>query len=175
MIGVALPLTTLFLSTIMILPGRFNPENFTLDYWIGENLNTLAMHSGILLTQEFWDAAWNTVMIVGSASTISGILGLLIGYAVLRCSIPWVGQTLKQITFMPYLVPGIAFAAAFLSLFAVSHGPIPALYGLPVLLIIALIAEQMPFASRSGIAAMTQLGKSRKKQPALPEQTGSAA
>lgn len=158
-IGVILPLTTLFLSTIMILPGRFTPENFTLDYWIGENLNTLAMHSGILLTKEFWDAAWNTIMIVGSASTISGVLGLLIGYAVLRCSIPWVGQTLKQITFMPYLVPGIAFAAAFLSLFAVSHGPIPALYGLPVLLIIALIAEQMPFASRSGIAAMTQLGK----------------
>ena len=158
-IGVILPLVTLFLSTIMILPGRFNLENFTLDYWIGENLDTLAMHSGILLTKEFWDAAWNTVMIVGSASAISGVLGLLVGYAVLRCSIPWVGQSLKQVTFMPYLVPGIAFAAAFLSLFAVSRGPIPALYGLPVLLIVALIAEQMPFASRSGIAAMAQLGK----------------
>ncbi|WP_211252037.1 ABC transporter permease [Vibrio rhizosphaerae] len=159
MIGVAIPLITLFLSTIMILPGRFNPENFTFDYWIGENLDTLALHSGILFTREFWDAVWNTVMIVGSASLISGVLGLLVGYAVIRCTIPWVGQFLKQVTFMPYLVPGIAFAAAFLSLFAVSHGPIPALYGLPVLLIIALIAEQMPFASRSGIAAMTQLGK----------------
>jgi len=158
-VGVAIPLLTLFLSTIMILPGRFNLQNFTFDYWIGENLDTLAMHSGILLTQEFWDAAWNTVMIVGSASVISGSLGLLVGYSVLRCTIPWVGQCLKQVTFMPYLVPGIAFAAAFLSLFAVSRGPIPALYGLPVLLIIALVAEQMPFASRSGIAAMTQLGK----------------
>lgn len=159
MIGVALPLLTLFLSTITILPGRFNLENFTLDYWIGENLDTLAMHSGILLSQEFWDAAWNTVMIVGSASIVSGILGLLVGYSVLRCGFPWVAQCLKQVTFMPYLVPGIAFAAAFLSLFAVSRGPVPALYGMPVLLIIALIAEQMPFASRSGISAMAQLGK----------------
>lgn len=158
-IGVILPLVTLFLSTIMILPGRFNPENFTLDYWIGENLDTLTMHSGILLTQEFWDAAWNTIMIVGCASIISGVLGLLVGYTVLRSGVPWIGQWLKQVTFMPYLVPGIAFAAAFLSLFAVSRGPIPALYGLPVLLIIALVAEQMPFASRSGIAAMAQLGK----------------
>jgi len=159
MVGVVLPLLTLFLSTIMILPGRFNLENFTLDYWIGQDLDTLAMHSGILLTQEFWDATWNTIIIVGSASIVSGVLGLLVGYTVLRCSIPLAGQFLKQVTFMPYLVPGIAFAAAFLSLFAVSRGPIPALYGLPILLIIALIAEQMPFASRSGIAAMAQLGK----------------
>lgn len=159
MIGVVIPLLTLFLSTIMILPGRFNMQNFTFDYWIGQSLDTLALHQGILLTQAFWDAAWNTVMIVGTASIISGVLGLFVGYAVLRCGIPWVGQCLKQVTFMPYLVPGIAFAAAFLSLFAVNRGPIPALYGLPILLIIALVAEQMPFASRSGIAAMTQLGK----------------
>ena len=41
----------------------------------------------------------------------------------------------------------------------VTSGPIPALYGTPLLLIIALIAEKMPYASRSGIVAMTQLGK----------------
>jgi iron(III) transport system permease protein len=56
-------------------------------------------------------------------------------------------------------VPGIAFAAAFLSLFAVARGPLPALYGTPLILVLALIAEKMPYASRSGIAAMTQLGK----------------
>ena len=158
-IGVALPLLTLFLSTIMELPGRFTLDNFTLDYWIGRDLDTIAMQNGILLTPEFWRAAWNTVVIVGSSSVISGVLGLLVGYAVLRCSFRWVGSFLRQITFLPYLVPGIAFAAAFLSLFAVARGPIPALYGTPIILIIALVAEKMPFASRSGIAAMTQLGK----------------
>ena len=158
-IGVVIPLITLFLSTVMILPGRFTWENFTLDYWIGQNLDTIAMKSGILLAPEFWQAAWNTLSIVGIASLCSGLLGLLVGYAVLRVNIRWVSQFLRQITFMPYLVPGIAFAAAFLSLFAVARGPIPALYGTPILLIIALVAEKMPFASRSGIAAMTQLGK----------------
>ena len=69
------------------------------------------------------------------------------------------GTFLRQVTFFPYLVPGIAFAAAYLSLFAVQRGPIPALYGTMAILILALIADQMPYASRAGISAMMQLGK----------------
>ena len=69
------------------------------------------------------------------------------------------GTFLRQVTFLPYLVPGIAFATAYLSLFAVPRGPIPALYGTSLILMLALIADQMPYASRAGIAAMMQLGK----------------
>jgi len=159
LLGVAIPLLTLFLSTIMTLPGRFTADNFTLAYWIGHNLDTVALHNGILLTPEFWHTAWNTLLIVGSASMACGVLGLLVGYAVMRCHFRWIAALLRQLTFLPYLVPGIAFAAAFLSLFAVTRGPIPALYGTPLILVLALIAEKMPYASRSGIAAMTQLGK----------------
>jgi hypothetical protein len=43
-------------------------------------------------------------------------------------------------------------------LFAVQRGPIPALYGTPWILLLALIADQMPFASRVGMSAMAQLG-----------------
>lgn len=159
LLGVAIPLLTLFFSTIMKLPGRFSADNFTFDFWIGHHLDTVALHNGILITPDFWHAVWNTVVIVGSASLASGVLGLLVGYAVIRSTVRWVGGFLRQITFLPYLVPGIAFAAAFLSLFAVARGPVPALYGTPLILVIALIAEKMPYASRSGIAAMTQLGK----------------
>lgn len=159
LLGVAIPLITLFLSTVMTLPGRFTADNFTLAYWIGHNLDTVALHNGILLTPEFWHTVWNTLLIVGSASAACGVLGLLVGYAVMRCHSRWIAAFLRQLTFLPYLVPGIAFAAAFLSLFAVARGPIPALYGTPLILILALIAEKMPYASRSGIAAMTQLGK----------------
>lgn len=159
LLGVAIPLLTLFLSTIMTLPGRFTADNFTLAYWIGHDLDTVALRNGILLTAEFWHTVWNTLLIVGSASIICGILGLLVGYAVMRCHFRWLSSFLRQLTFLPYLVPGIAFAAAFLSLFAVARGPVPALYGTLLLLVLALIAEKMPYASRSGIAAMTQLGK----------------
>ncbi|MCW2473224.1 iron ABC transporter permease [Candidatus Symbiopectobacterium sp. NZEC151] len=159
LIGVAIPLLTLFLSTVMLLPGRFTADNFTLAYWVGHNLDTVALHNGILLTPEFWRTVANTLLIVGSASVTCGVLGLLVGYTVMRCHFRWIAACLRQLTFLPYLVPGIAFATAFLSLFAVARGPIPALYGTPLILILALIAEKMPYASRSGIAAMTQLGK----------------
>ncbi|MFC3024644.1 ABC transporter permease [Vibrio zhugei] len=158
-LGVVIPLVILFLSTVMILPGRFTFDNFTWDFWVGRQLDTVALKQGILLTPDFWHSMGNTLLIVGSASIASGILGLFVGYTVMRCSFQPLSRFLRQITFLPYLVPGIAFATAFLSLFAESHGPIPALYGTPFLLIIALIAEKMPYASRSGIVAMTQLGK----------------
>ena len=46
-----------------------------------------------------------------------------------------------------------------LALRFVARGPIPALYGTTLLLMLALIADQMPFASRAGISAMMQLGR----------------
>lgn len=158
-LSVGLPLLTLALSTVMKMPARFTLDNFTLDYWIGSNLNTVALQTGVLLSPDLWAAAKNTMMIVGLASLTSGILGLLVGYVVIRTPVRALSVYLRQVTFLPYLVPGIAFAAAYLSLFAVPRGPMPALYGTVTILILALIADQMPYASRAGISAMTQLGK----------------
>ena len=159
LISVGLPLLTLVLSTVMRIPADFTWSNFTLDYWIGHNLETVALSTGILLTNDLWTAAWNTLRIVGLSAICSGFLGLLVGYVVVRSPVRWVSGFLRQVTFFPYLVPGIAFAAAYLSLFAVPRGPVPALYGTAIILILALIADQMPFASRAGISAMMQLGK----------------
>ncbi|NTD89101.1 ABC transporter permease [Agrobacterium tumefaciens] len=158
-LSVGLPLLTLALSTVMKMPAKFTFDNFTLDYWIGSNLNTVALQTGVLLSPDLWAAAKNTMMIVGLASLTSGVLGLLVGYVAIRTPVRALSVYLRQVTFLPYLVPGIAFAAAYLSLFAVPRGPMPALYGTVTILILALIADQMPYASRAGISAMTQLGK----------------
>lgn len=158
LISVVVPLSTLFLSTLMHIPARFTVENFTLDYWIGTGLPTVAFQNGILLAPEFWQAAWNSVRIAGGAAITAGVLGLLVGYVVARSPWRWLAGSLRTITFFPYLVPGIVFAAAILVVFAVPRGPVPALYGTPWILLVALIADQMPFASRVGISAMAQLG-----------------
>lgn len=158
-LSVGMPLMTLFLSTIMRMPAKFNLSNFTLDFWIGQDLPTVAMRTGILFSPDLWQAATNTILIVGSASVCSGVLGILTGYVVVRTTVRPLAIFLRQVTFMPYLVPGIAFAAAYLSLFAVQRGPVPALYGTTAILILALMADQMPYASRAGISAMMQLGK----------------
>ncbi len=157
--SVVMPLLALFLSTLMIIPGNFELSNFTFDYWIGTGLNTIALSDGVLRSPALWNAVWNTLWIVGIASVCSGILGLLVGYVVVRSPLKGLGTLLRQITFFPYLVPGIAFAAAYLTLFAIPRGPMPALYGTVTLLVLALIADEMPYASRAGISAMMQLGK----------------
>ena len=159
LVSVGLPLLVLVLSTVMRIPADFSIENFTLDYWIGQNLETVALRTGILLTPDLWAAAWNTLRIVGLASLCSGLLGLMVGYVVVRSRVRWISSFLRHVTFFPYLVPGIAFAVAYLSLFAVQRGPIPALYGTGLILILALTADQMPYSSRAGISAMMQLGK----------------
>lgn len=158
-ISAFIPLMALFLTTIMKVPGVFTLENFTLEFWIGTDLGTVALQQGILLTPEFWRATWNTLWIVGVASLGAGFLGLLVGYVVARTEVRAVAIFLRQVTFLPYLVPGIAFAAAYLSMFAVQRGPVPALYGTPIILVLAIMADQMPFASRAGISSMMQLGR----------------
>ena len=157
--SVVLPLAVLLLSTIMRVPGQFELSNFTLNYWIGSDLPFANFREGVLVNPETWSAAWNTVWMVGLAAICSGILGILIGYVVVRSPARWIGTVLRTTAFTPYLVPGIAFAVAYLSLFAVQRGPIPALYGTAIILVLILIADEMPFASRAGISAMMQLGK----------------
>lgn len=159
LISAFIPLMALLLTTVMKVPGVFALSNFTLDYWIGTDVGTTALKQGILLTPEFWQVTWNTIWIVGSAALGAGFLGLLVGYVVARTEAKSVATFLRQVTFLPYLVPGIAFAAAYLSMFAVPRGPLPALYGTPIILVLAILADQMPFASRAGISGMMQLGR----------------
>lgn len=158
-VSVVMPLGVLVLSTLMRVPGRFELRNFTLDYWVGSGLPTVGFPDGVLVSAATWGAAWNTVWMVGLAAVCSGVLGMLVGYVVVRSPSRWIGTTLRSVTFMPYLVPGIAFAVAYLSLFAVQRGPVPALYGTAVILILVMIADEMPFASRAGVSAMMQLGR----------------
>lgn len=158
LISVAIPLLVLALSTVMKLPGVFTAENFTLQFWTGRDLPTIGFPDGVLFNSEVWGAAWNSLWIVGLAAVMAGVMGLVVGYVVVRSSSRFVSGFLRQMVFFPYLVPGIAFAVAYLSLFAVQRGPIPALYGTAALLVLIYFTEQMPFASRSGISSMMQLG-----------------
>lgn len=158
-ISVAFPLFVLFLSTLLRTPGVFRWDNLTFDYWVGTDLPTANFRDGVLINPATWDAAWNTVWMVGVAAILTGLLGMLVGYVVVRSPARWIGNFLRAASFVPYLVPGMAFAVAYLSLFAVQRGPVPALYGTSLILIMAMVADELPFASRAGVSSMMQLGK----------------
>ena len=63
----------------------------------------------------------------------------------------------ENLTFIPYLIPAMAFSAIYLSMFAVKRGPIPALYGTFTLLVLIGCVKYMPMASRSGVNSMLQV------------------
>ncbi|MEU4512482.1 iron ABC transporter permease [Nonomuraea wenchangensis] len=157
-VSVLVPVLTLLLSTVTRTP--LDLSTFTLDFWLAERLpGAVGFPHGVLRGSELWEAAWNSVRIVGLASLICAVAGLLVGYVVVRGTAPRIAAFLRQVSFLPYLIPGIAFAAASLSLFAVARGPVPALYGTTFLLILVMAVTHLPYSSRSGIAAMMQLGR----------------
>jgi len=152
-----IPILTLILSTVTRVPGVFTSSNLTLEYWIGQTVKT-TQEPGLLLNSNVLKATLNSLKIAGLAALIAGLLGTFVGYVVAKFQNSPVAQYLRQVSFLPYLVPSIGFGAAYLTLFAVQRGPIPSLYGTMLLVVIVMSIKYIPFASRAGISAMMQLG-----------------
>jgi len=152
-----IPILTLILSTVTRVPGVFTLSNLTAEYWIGQTVKT-TQEPGLLLNSNVLRATLNSLKIAGVAALIAGLLGTFVGYVVAKYQNSPVAQYLRQISFLPYLVPSIGFGAAYLTLFAVPRGPIPSLYGTMLLVVIVMSIKYIPFASRAGISAMMQLG-----------------
>jgi len=66
------------------------------------------------------------------------------------------------------MIPGIAFSAIYLSMFAKqTFGFIPVLYGSISLIILISVVNELPFAVRSGTSAMLQIGKELEEAAAM--------
>ncbi|MCI0478366.1 MAG: ABC transporter permease subunit, partial [Anaerolineales bacterium] len=68
-----------------------------------------------------------------------------------------VSALIAQLSYLPILIPGIAFGAAYVAQFGQPIGPFPALYGTLAILVLAGTAHTLPFASQSGRAAFAQV------------------
>lgn len=160
-LAVFLPVVILGWGTFMLLPSDYSLSNLTTHFWIGESdFNIASGQEGIFRNSGIWGGAWNSVRLGVSAALINGILGLLIGYAVVRNRGSKLSKTLEAISFAPYVFPSIALGAIYLGMFARPLGPIPALYGTFYLIVLIVVVKNMPFSSRSGISAMLQIDKS---------------
>jgi iron(III) transport system permease protein len=84
-------------------------------------------------------------------------LGLMLAHAIVQRKGSFIANLLSQLSFTPLLVPSIAFAAAYISLFGAPLGPLPSLYGTFALLVIAAAAHNLPFAVQSGRSVLGQI------------------
>jgi len=155
------PLLLLGWQTLMRYDGQYNLSNLTLHYWIGKaNTNLADGQPGIFRNPSILNAIGNSLKMAGTTSIISGFIGILIGYTVVKGRGKLYSRVIESITFMPYLIPGIAFGGIYLTIFAKSWGPIPSLYGTFALLIIVCVIKYLPYSSSAGIAAMHQIDPS---------------
>lgn len=150
-----LPFVSFALESLMQTKGDYSLSNLTLLYWIGADDGI--GHAGVLRNPDFYLALKNTLLLSLCCSLGAGTLGCLAGYAMARKWGTRLSSLVNSLTFLPYLIPSIAFSAIYLSLFSVRRGVIPALYGSFFLLALIGTIKYLPMASRSGLNSMFQI------------------
>jgi len=157
---IALPLGLLLLSTVMLRDGNYSLSNLSLQHWIGAR-NTIYNHGepGVLLNPKIWKTAWNSIRLSLWTAFFTALLGILIGYAIVKGRGTRLSKLVEQLAFIPYVIPGIAFGAVYIAMVIKPLGPLPALYGTFALLVIVSVAKHIPYSSRSGVSAMMQVGR----------------
>ena len=91
------------------------------------------------------------------ASVIATFIGLILGYVISRGRKRLSGRVIEQVSFLPYLIPSIAFGAIYLSMFSKPQLFIPALYGTLAILILISVVKYLPFSVRAGTSNMMQI------------------
>jgi iron(III) transport system permease protein len=153
------PIGIIVWQTFMLRDGVYGLENLTLHYWAGEPDPSIGEgEPGVLFNPAIRKAAWNSLALSSVTAVLCGLIGLLLGYSIVKGRGTRISQAVEQASFLPYVIPSIAFGAIYLSMFARPVGPIPALYGTFTLLVLVSVVSHLPFASRTGVSSMMQIG-----------------
>lgn len=154
-----LPLALLAWQSLMLVTGQYGLDNLTLHFWTGASDPAIANgEPGVIWNDAILGATWNTLRLALIASAAAALLGLLIGYIIVRERGSLVARGLEQVSFLPFLFPGLALAAMYLTMFSVPQGPVPALYGTFFLLVLLCTVDRLPYGVRTGAGAVMQIG-----------------
>jgi iron(III) transport system permease protein len=161
--AVLIALTTI-VPMLILLASSLAPRSrallsdWTLHFWIGASDPGFAQgQAGIFRNPDLLRALWSTLGLGICVALASTLLGLAVAHAIARHKNTLLAGALAQICFVPLLIPGIAFGAAYIALFGAPIGPLPALYGTFALLALAATAYLLPFAVQSGRSVMGQV------------------
>jgi len=154
------PLSLLTFDTFLLRTGDYSFSNLTLQNWIGQP-NPLYNDGepGVLLNPRVYKTAWNSIRLAIITAFFTALLGVLLGYAIVKGRGTRLAKLVDQLAYIPYVIPGIAFGAVYIAMFARKIGPLPSLYGTFALLVIVSVAKHIPYSSRSGVSAMMQVGR----------------
>jgi len=166
--GIVLVVST-FLRRTNSLDG-----GFTLHYWIGESDPSISHGMrGVLLDPSIGNALGGTLTLGLSVAVGAVLLGMLSAY-VIR-ALPRARLTngaISLLSYVPFLIPGVALGAAFIAQFGTPIGPFGSLYGTFAILILAGIAASVPFAFQTSTAAFGQISKELDEAAVLTGASG---
>ena len=162
------PLVVLTYSTFMLKTGDYSLSNFSLAHWIGQSdLKINNGEPGVLLNKRIYLGAWNSIRLSLWTSFLGGVIGVILGYAIVKGRGTRLSKIVEQLAFIPYVIPGIAFGAVYISMFTKSVWGLPPLYGTFALLVVVSVAKHIPHSSRTGVSAMMQVGKELEEAAAI--------
>jgi iron(III) transport system permease protein len=162
------PLALLLWSTLMLRSGDYSLSNLTLAHWIGEsNVKINNGEPGVLRNPAIWKGAWNSIKLSVLTAFFTAFFGVILGYSIVKGRGTRLAKITEQLAFIPYVIPGIAFGAVYITMFTKSVGPIPPLYGTFALLVVVSVAKHIPYSSRSGVSAMLQVGRELEEAAAV--------
>ncbi|WP_413375382.1 ABC transporter permease [Alkalihalobacillus sp. 1P02AB] len=153
-----LPVLLLGIQTLLLKDGVYSLDNLTLHYWVGESNSAIANGmQGVFQNDRIFSAFKNTIVISFFAALIAAMIGLVIGYLITRNKQKWPFRLMDQLSFLPILIPSIAFSAIYLSMFAKPGLFLPSLYGTIAILILITVVSELPLTTRTGTSSMIQI------------------
>ncbi|GLQ52887.1 ABC transporter permease [Devosia nitrariae] len=157
-------LLTTVVPVVILIASSLAPSssallsNWTLHYWIGASDPSIAQGQPGIFSNPFILSGTSMTLALGATVAITTtVAGLLVAFVLARYGRGPLAGAINQLSFLPLLVPGIAFGAAYIALFGAPIGPFPALYGTFPLLVLAGTAYLMPFAVQTGRAVIQQV------------------
>ncbi len=157
-------LLTTIVPVLILVASSFAPSssalfsNWTPHYWTGLPTPSIAQgQAGIWRNPAILSATGLTIGLGAVVAMTGTAVGLLVAFALARYRGGFLSELINQISFLPLLVPGIAFGAAYIALFGAPIGPFPALYGTFALLVLAATAYLVPFSAQTGRAVIAQV------------------
>ena len=164
-VAMAILLSSTVVPMIVLTASSLAPSSaklfsdWTLHYWVGQSDAAIAQGFPGIAHNEDIVRALTVTLGLGLAVAFAGMLvGLLTSYTTARFRVGWASSAITQISFLPLLVPGIAFGAAYIAYLGAPIGPFPALYGTFTLLVVAATAYLLPFSVQTGRAVIQQVG-----------------
>ena len=127
---IAVLLGLLIYSSFMLIDGNYSLTNLTLQHWIGPR-GTTVNHGepGVLLNPKIYATAWNSIKLALFTAFFTAFLGIILGYAIVKGHGTRLSKMVEQLAYIPYVIPGIAFGAVYIAMFARKLGSLPPLSG----------------------------------------------